>query len=1141
MKHWEMLAVSGDVTPMTFYLAPLDSECSIVLGHNWLTCYNPLIDWVLSSLTFWTLAGSFPAPPSTPSLVPPRNPDSGLSGQSTPGLTPSVNTPVCTPLHISLINAAAFVRACSLEGSTKYQLQLHPADSERAWFSSTSTLPDLDIVPLEYHNYADVFSKAKASELPPHRNYNLKIKLEEGTSPPLGTLYSLSLVELSALRTFIDENLNTGFIRPASSSHAALVLFVKKKDSSLRLCVDFRGLNKITKKDRYPLPLISDLLDSPSHAKIYSKIDLRHTYHLVRIAPGNEWKTAFHTCYGSYKWLVMPFGLTNAPAAFQRFVNTIFADMLDVCVVMYLDDILIYSEDMESHQQHVWEVLHQLWLHGLFAKPEKCEFHSDSVEYLGYRLSPEGLTMSPDKIQTISDWPEPRKVKDIQCFLGFANFDRRFIFNYSNIVVPLTRLTQKDAPWVFSEDCRRAFNALKHAFTTAPILTHFIPDTPIIVEMDASDYAVTGILSITCSDGEIRPVAFSSRTLTAPELNYDTHDKELLAIFEAFQNWRHYLEGSASPIDVITDHKNLEYFSTSKVLSHQQARWSEFLSQFHLVIHFRPGKLGAKPDALTRQWDVYPKEGDSGYARVNPQNLRPVFTQEQLTNSLCATSLEFLVLRRAVAIMDVETLHNDILSALPSDPIAQIHLSDPLDSCWSTDEAGFLCLDGRIYVPDLDGLHLRVLWYHHDHPLSGHFGQNWTLELIRREYTWPGLRTFVKDYVRSCTSCAQAKTPRHRPYGLLKQLPVPEKPWNSISMDFIEQLPSSTGLTAILVVVDQLSKQAIFIPTHDTITSLELAKLFLLHVFSKHSVPAHVTSDHGTEFVSHFFWSLRKALDMHLHFISSYHPEGDSQTERSNQTLEQYLRIYCNYQHDNWVDLLPLAEFAYNNTPSATTGVSPFFANRGYHPNISVYPERDMTSARARDYAVDLESLHQYLREEMANAQLCYQGPADAKHTLALDFKVGDQVYMKAKYFRSTRPSKKLSEKNLGPYTIIAQVGSLSFTLRLPDSMRAVHPLFHVSQLEPAIPNTILDRIQPPPPPVEVDGEPEFEIAEILNSKVDRRRKSCKLLYLVHWSGYEGTDEETSWLLATELGNTTELLKDYHVWYPDKPGPLASM
>jgi len=316
------------------YLALLDSECSVVLGHNWLTCYNPLINWVLSSLTFQTPAESLLAPPLTPSLVLSSNPVSSLLGQSDPSLAPSVDTLVCTPPHISLINAATFMHVCKLEGSTKYQLQLCPSDSAKACSSSTSAPLDLDIVSPEYRNYADKFSKAKASELPPHRDYDLKIDLEEGTSPPLGTLYSLSSVELSTLQTFIDENLNTGFICPTASSHTAPVLFIKKKDGSLCLCIDFWGLNKITKKDHYPLPCISDLLDSPSHAKIYSKINLRHAYHLVWIAPGNEWKTAFHMHYGSYEWLVMPFGLTNAPAAFQQFVNTIFADMLDVCIVV---------------------------------------------------------------------------------------------------------------------------------------------------------------------------------------------------------------------------------------------------------------------------------------------------------------------------------------------------------------------------------------------------------------------------------------------------------------------------------------------------------------------------------------------------------------------------------------------------------------------------------------------------------------------------------------------------------------------------------------------------------------------------------------------------------------------------------------
>ena len=672
-----------------------------------------------------------------------------------------------------------------------------------------------------------------------------------------------------------------------------------------------------------------------------------------------------------------------------------------------------------------------------------------------------------------------------------------------------------------------------------------MPDHQITVETDASDYAIAGILSITSDSGEFHPVAFHSRTLSGAELNYDTHDKELLAIFEAFKTWRHYLEGSATPIDVVTDHKNLEYFSTSKTLTRRQARWSEYLSQFNLVIRFRPGKLGAKPDALTRRWDVYPKEGDSDYSVVNPHNFRPVFTQEQLASSLRATILHYPVLR-ASFLLDEDQLRSDIRSALnsasPTPELAKgLELAAQGHPRWSKDDEGWLRLNGRIYVPDVDDLRLRVLRSRHDHPTAGHWGQNKTQALILRDYAWPGLRLLVWDYCKSCTACGRAKVPRHLPYGTLKQLPIPERPWNSISMDLIEQLPNSDGYSAILVVVDRLSKQAIFIPTHDTLTTPELADLFVTHVFSKHGVPSHVTSDRGSEFVSHFFRSLGKALDMRLHFTSGYHPEGDGQTERVNQTLEQYLRIYCNYQQDNWSRLLPLAEFAYNNAPNVTTGVSPFFTNKDYNPAISVYPERDLTSARAREYAVDLDKLHAALRTTIAEAQVRYQRQADKHRLPAPDFKVGDQVYVRAEHIRSTRPAKKLSEKFLGPYTIIAQVGSHSFTLRLPDSMRAVHPVFHVSQLEPATPNSIPGRTQPPPPPVEVDGEPEYEISEILDSKIDRRRRSCQLLYLVRWAGYEGTDEETSWILATELGHAQELVSDFHRTYPGKPGPLETL
>ncbi len=636
--------------------------------------------------------------------------------------------------------------------------------------AGSAALPDMMDVPAEYHNFADVFSDSLSKKLPEHRPYDLKINIEEGTSPPLGPIYSLSESELKALHEFIDDNLHSGFIMPSRSPHGAPVLFVKKKTSELRLCVNFRGLNKISKKDHYPLPLISDLLNS---TRIYTKLDLRHAYHLVRIAEGDEWKIAFWTHYGSFEWRVMPFGLTNAPTVFQHFMNNIFADMLDVSVVVYLDNILIYSNNPVEHRAHVREVLCRLRANGLYCKGSRCEFHQDSMEYLGYILSPEGLHMSEDKVKAILDWPVPRKVKDIQSFLGFTNFYHRFIHEYSDIIIPLTRLTRKGTPWKFDDKCMAAFNELKQAFTHTPILTHWVPDQQLVVETNASNYAIAAILSIYLEDGEIHPIAFLSQSLHNAELNYDTHDKELLAIFEAFKYWRHYLEGSADLIDVVTDHKNLEYFSTTKILTRRQVRWSEYLSQFNLVIRFQPGKLGGKPDTLTRRWDIYPKEGDSQYAAVNPHNFRPVFTQEQLSASLCATFLEGPTLH-ASAIMDIDKLHSDIKQAQLSNSAAsegfrQAKSSTPTSpSQWSVDESDILRFDNRIYVPDSEDLRLHVLQNNHDHILAGHFGQNRTLELVQWSYTWPQIREYVRHYVKSCMVCGCNKTPRHCPYGLLK-------------------------------------------------------------------------------------------------------------------------------------------------------------------------------------------------------------------------------------------------------------------------------------------------------------------------------------------------------------------------------------
>ena len=443
----ELLVIfdSGESMTISLYVTLLDPSCSVVLGYNWLTCYNLLIDWVLGSIIFR------PQVLDPLSLSPTSSARAAqLSLQKAPD-TLGAPIPLDSVPCISLINAATFAHACKLPGTQSFQI--HLSDSVLSTHSvSVTDEPDLSHIPDDYQDFADVFSKQKAHTLAPHHPYDLKIDLEEGASPPVGAIYSLSQSELCTLWEFIDKHLWIGFIWPSKSPHGAPILFICKKDGSLRLCVDFRGLNKISKKDHYLLPFISDLLSTVGKACLYTTIDLCHAYHLVRITEGNEWKMAFCTCYGSFKWCVMPFGLTNAPAAFQRFMNDIFSDLLDVNVTVYLDDILIYSDDPAEHKQHVCEVLCCLQKHGLYARPDKCQFSVNSIKYLGFILSKDGLKMDPTKVQTIQDWPKPRKVKDIQSFLGFANFYRRFISEYSNIVVPLTRLTRKGVAWNFTED-----------------------------------------------------------------------------------------------------------------------------------------------------------------------------------------------------------------------------------------------------------------------------------------------------------------------------------------------------------------------------------------------------------------------------------------------------------------------------------------------------------------------------------------------------------------------------------------------------------------------------------------------------------------------------------------------------------------
>ncbi|KAF8756488.1 hypothetical protein RHS01_04204 [Rhizoctonia solani] len=372
----------------------------------------------------------------------------------------------------------------------------------------------------------------------------------------------------ATLKDWLRDKLKAGKIRPSKSSISSPVMFVPKKDGSCRLVVDYRRLNNQTKKNVYPLPCPDDLMAQLRGAKVFTKLDLQWGYNNVQVKEGNKWKTAFCTKYGLYKSLVMTFGLTNAPASFQHFMNNLFKDLLDVCVIIYLDDILIYSKDDVTHTQHVHEVLRRLMENQLFCKALKCTFHVTSVEYLGIIVSDKGFSLDKLKIQAVQEWPTPTKVKEVQLFLGFANFLQRFVANFSHMARPLHNLVKKDTLWQWGSKEQEAFQGLKDAITNALVLCHADPAKPYFLETDASGAALGSILSQRQEDGQLHP-----------------------------------LEGTAHPITVFTDHQNLEYWKESRTFNQRHAQWHLLLAGYNFQIVYCPGKQSGKPNALSRCLD----------------------------------------------------------------------------------------------------------------------------------------------------------------------------------------------------------------------------------------------------------------------------------------------------------------------------------------------------------------------------------------------------------------------------------------------------------------------------------------------------------------------------------------------------------
>ncbi|USP74003.1 retrotransposon nucleocapsid protein [Curvularia clavata] len=1023
-----------------------------------------------------------------------------------------------------------------------------PSDEEEDWEGlekpkNAQVGPDqakLPQLPPQYEDFADLASEEDAKCLAEHGPHDLVISLKEGTTPPHQPLYGLSKSELALLRDYLREYLARGWIRHSKSPAGAPILFAKKKDGTMRLCVDYRGLNNITLKNRHPLPLITESLDRLAEAKFYTKLDVREAYHRVRIKEGDEWKTAFRTRYGHFEYTVMPFGLTNAPAQFQAYIHHILAGLVDVSCIVYLDDILVFSNTEEEHERHVREVLNRLREAKLYLKTSKCEWHTQHTEFLGYTVSPEGISIDPDRAKTAQEWPEPRTVRDVRVFLGFMNYYRRFIANFSRIALPLTELLKKEPNaakggkaqrkeesvlLILDENAKSAFKTLKNSFTAVPILTHFNPDNQTRVQVDASGGAIAGILSqYVPKEACWRPVDFYSRKLIAAEYNYDTHDQELLAIVASLQHWRRYLDGIH--FDLITDHRNLKWFMETKTLNHRQVRSYLALSGFDFTIVHQPGKTN-------------PADGPSR----RPDYIKAAQEPKQKNNSAYVPSLRHLLKFNAegTAIAAAATTrsqgrqntaakqHEDQRHAALAQEADSETDEYTSDSCSSEEDDVAKPSPQRLKqghsgptVPKTAQEKAAALKQGHDDPLSGHFGARRTLEKLTRHYKWAGMRKDVEDYCKSCLICQKSTPKRHLPYGPLAPLPPPNRAWEEVTMDFITELPPSKlqGVVydAILVIVDRLTKMAHYVPARSNWDGVDLAQAWLREVIRLHGVPRRIISDRGPLMNSTHWKTFLHYLNSKRVLTSAYHPQTDGRTERQNQTLEQYLRCYCSLEQDDWALWISVGEYAYNDSVHSTTKVTPFQACNGIHPRGAEWPKDAQTGGEnplAASTASRIIEIQQECKNNILKAQEYQKRHADKKRQ-PIPFKVGDKVLLSNKHIKSLRPKKKIDWKYVGPGTITEQIGPSAFKVDMPG-LKNVHPVFHASLLEQYHPPG--DIPHPEVPTQHELGETGDDVYLVDKIVGHRKNKDDQWEYLVKWTGYP--DSENTWEPAANVTQKT--------------------
>ena len=948
--------------------------------------------------------------------------------------------------------------------------------------------------------FQDVFPEDLPDHLPPMRDIQHAIDFVPGATLPNLPHYRLNPTAHAELQRQVDALLQKGFIRESLSPCAVPALLTPKKDGTWRMCVDSRAINKITVKYRFPIPRLDDMLDMMAGATIFSKIDLKSGYHQIRVRSGDEWKTAFKTKDGLYEWMVMPFGLSNAPSTFMRVMTQVLKPFMGKFLVVYFDDILIYSKSNAQHLDHLTQVCLALRKESLYGNLKKCSFFTDRVIFLGFIVSSAGVSPDPQKIQSVVDWPQPKNIHDVRSFHGLASFYRRFIRGFSTIMSPITDC-MKHEEFNWTNAATKAFTEIKKKLTEAPVMR--LPDftKPFEVECDASGLGIGGVLS-----QERHPVAYFSEKLNDAKLKYSTYDKEFYAIVRSLWHWEHYL--LPHEFVIYSDHEALRYLQSQKHLNFRHGQWVEFLQRYSFVVKHRAGIENKAADALSRRLSL-----------------------------LSIMSVEVTGFEKLKEDYDSCPDFGELYSHLHSTP-------HPTRDDYFL-QNGYLFKANRLCIPRTS-IRDFLVWEIHAGGLAGHFGRDKTIEEVERQFYWPSLKRDVAKIVGQCRTCQLAKH-RKQNTGLYTPLPVPDRPWQDVSMDFVLGLPRTFRKhDSILVVVDRFSKMAHFIPCSKTSDASKIAKLYFDEIVKLYGLPKTIVSDRDVRFMSYFWKTLWHLVGTKLKFSTAFHPQTDGQTEVVNRSLGNLLRCLVGEANRNWDLILPTAQLAYNSSANRTIGISPFEVVHGYPPRkpLDLLPMSPhvRVSESAEAFAQHLHDLHHEIRNKIQASNFQYKIHADTRRR-HMEFQVGDYVMIRIRPERFPSGSvKKLQARSAGPFKILKRVGPNAYLLDLPPDY-GISSTFNIEDLvafkgTAVIPDTPfddplpdpLDIPLPIPAPLNLPYARKEHIDAILDEQIVSTRDGGVQRFLVRWHGRPTSD--CTWITRDELQQLDPDLLEYYQSYP---------